>query len=57
MWLRGKEKSMDSYCTDKIQPFLPARLKEKKDVVKALLSFRGPLSAPHFLMGDFEWDM
>lgn len=45
---------MDSYCTDKIQTFLPARLKEKKDVVKALLSFKGTLSAHHFLVRDFE---
>lgn len=51
---RQTKKSMDSYCTDKIQTFLPARLKEKKDVVKALLSFKGTLSAHHFLMRDFE---
>lgn len=45
---------MGSYCTDKIQTLLPARLKEKKDVVRALLTFKGTLSAQHFLMRDFE---
>lgn len=54
MWLRGKQKSMDCCCTDKIQTFLPERVKEKKDIVNTLLSFRAALSAEHFLMSDFE---
>lgn len=51
MQLRGKQKSTDSYCTDKIQTFL---YQEKKDVARALLSFKGILSAQCFLMKDFE---